>query len=71
MDHIQSTRDGTGDTEELFRLLVQGVTDYAIFMLSPAGVITSWNIGAERIKGYRQSEIVASISHVFTRTRTR
>nr|WP_284504524.1 MULTISPECIES: PAS domain S-box protein [unclassified Caballeronia] len=58
MDHIQSTRDGTGDTEELFRILVQGVTDYAIFMLSPAGVVTSWNVGAERIKGYSQSEIV-------------
>jgi PAS domain S-box-containing protein len=58
MDHIEKTGDGTGDTEELFRILVQGVTDYAIFMLSPAGVVTSWNIGAERIKGYSQAEIV-------------
>jgi PAS domain S-box-containing protein len=58
MDHIKKTCDGTGDTEELFRILVQGVTDYAIFMLSPAGVVTSWNIGAERIKGYSQAEIV-------------
>jgi PAS domain S-box-containing protein len=45
-------------TEEQFRILVQGVTDYAIFMLSPSGIVTSWNIGAERIKGYRDSEIV-------------
>jgi PAS domain S-box-containing protein len=46
------------ETEEQFRLLVQGVTDYAIFMLSPAGIVTSWNAGAERIKGYSRAEIV-------------
>jgi PAS domain S-box-containing protein len=44
--------------EEQFRLLVQGVTDYAIYMLSPEGLVTSWNAGAERIKGYRSDEIV-------------
>lgn len=58
MKQTPSTHDGTGETEELFRILVQGVTDYAIFLLSPAGVVTSWNIGAERIKGYTRSEIV-------------
>jgi PAS domain S-box-containing protein len=41
-----------------FRLLVQGVVDYAIYMLSPTGVITSWNAGGERIKGYQASEII-------------
>ena len=45
-------------SEEQFRLLVQGVTDYAIFMLSPSGVVTSWNSGARRIKGYDHNEIV-------------
>ncbi|MFO1057109.1 MAG: PAS domain S-box protein [Dongiaceae bacterium] len=45
-------------SEEQFRLLVQGVTDYAIFMLDPAGRVASWNVGAERIKGYRPEEIV-------------
>lgn len=45
-------------TEEQFRLLVQGVTDYAIYMLSPSGVVTSWNAGARRIKGYEHDEIV-------------
>ena len=45
-------------TEEQFRLLVRSVTDYAIFMIDPHGVITNWNTGAERIKGYRSSEIV-------------
>ncbi len=45
-------------SEKLFRLLVQGVTDYAIFMLDPDGLVNSWNAGAERIKGYSQNEIV-------------
>ncbi|SOE93976.1 PAS domain S-box-containing protein [Burkholderia sp. D7] len=45
-------------SEEQFRLLVQGVTDYAIYMLSPAGDVISWNAGAERIKGYRAAEII-------------
>ncbi len=41
-----------------FRLLVQGVTDYAIFMLDTDGRVSSWNVGAERIKGYTPQEIV-------------
>jgi PAS domain S-box-containing protein len=45
-------------SEERFRLLVQGVTDYAIYMLSPEGEVTNWNVGAERIKGYQAEEIV-------------
>ncbi len=45
-------------SEEQFRLLVQGVTDYAIYMLSPEGIITNWNAGAQRIKGYLPDEIV-------------
>jgi len=45
-------------SEEQFRLLVQSVTDYAIYMLSPEGIITNWNAGAERIKGYTPQEIV-------------
>jgi PAS domain S-box-containing protein len=46
------------ESEERFRLMVLNVTDYAIFMLDPRGRITSWNAGAERIKGYRAEEIV-------------
>jgi PAS domain S-box-containing protein len=45
-------------SEEQFRLLVQGVTDYAIYLLDPQGRVTNWNAGAERIKGYRADEIV-------------
>ena len=46
------------ESEERFRLLVEGVQDYAIFMLDPKGYITSWNSGAEHIKGYRAEEII-------------
>jgi PAS domain S-box-containing protein len=45
-------------SEERFRLMVEGVKDYAIFMLDPAGYVVTWNVGAERIKGYRAEEII-------------
>jgi PAS domain S-box-containing protein len=44
--------------EERFQALVDGVVDYAIFMIDPAGIVKSWNLGAERIKGYRASDIL-------------
>src|SRR5918994_7307771 len=44
--------------DQQFRLLVSSVTDYAIYLLDGAGRVTSWNAGAERIKGYRADEIV-------------
>jgi PAS domain S-box-containing protein len=47
-----------GQSDERFRLLVEGIRDYAIFMLDPEGRVTTWNIGAERIKGYQASEIL-------------
>ncbi|WP_295559968.1 PAS domain S-box protein [uncultured Hyphomicrobium sp.] len=48
-----------------YQLLVEGVSDYAIFMLDSAGHITNWNNGAERIKGYRAAEIVGQHFSVF------
>jgi len=45
-------------SEERFRLLVEGVEDYAIYSMDPDGVITSWNAGAHRIKGYTAQEII-------------
>jgi PAS domain S-box-containing protein len=45
-------------SEEQFRLLVQGVTDYALYMLDPGGRVSSWNAGAARIKGYAPDEII-------------
>jgi PAS domain S-box-containing protein len=50
--------DTLRNSEEQFKLLVQSVTDYAIYMLSPEGIITNWNAGAERIKGYTPQEII-------------
>jgi PAS domain S-box-containing protein len=48
----------SAQSEERLRLLVESVHDYAIFMLDPEGRITSWNVGAQRIKGYRAEEII-------------
>jgi PAS domain S-box-containing protein len=48
------------ESEERFRLLVEGVTDYALYMLSPTGIITNWNAGAQRIKGYTADEVVGT-----------
>jgi PAS domain S-box-containing protein len=46
------------ESERSFRLLVEGVADYALYMLDPDGIVTSWNIGGQRIKGYLPQEIV-------------
>ena len=46
------------ESERNFRLLVEGVADYALYLLDPTGVITSWNIGGQRIKGYSPEEII-------------
>jgi PAS domain S-box-containing protein len=54
-------------SEQQFELLVQGVKDYAIFMLDPEGRITTWNSGAERIKGYSAEEIIGEhVSRFYT-----
>jgi hypothetical protein len=52
-------------SEERFRLLVEGVRDYAIFMLDANGRIVTWNVGAERIKGYTASEIIGQHFSIF------
>jgi PAS domain S-box-containing protein len=46
------------DQEEKYRMLLDGVQDYAIFTLDPHGIVASWNAGAERIKGYKADEII-------------
>ena len=52
-------------SEERFRLLVESVADYAIFMLDAAGHVETWNLGAERIKGYRADEIIGKHFSIF------
>lgn len=58
MEKKQKKQSGLVDGEMKFRLLVQGVTDYAIYMLDPEGRVSNWNLGGQRIKGYLPDEIV-------------
>src|ERR1700755_2934964 len=53
------------DSERRFRLLVEGVVDYSIFMLDPNGIIINWNSGAERIKGYTAAEAIGQHFSIF------
>jgi PAS domain S-box-containing protein len=53
------------DSEERFRLLVESVQDYAIFMLDPQGIIQTWNAGAQRLKGYRADEVIGRSFEIF------
>jgi PAS domain S-box-containing protein len=62
---LQSNQEKLRHSEERFRLLVEGVREYAIFMLGPDGRIVSWNEGAERIQGYKASEAVGEHFSVF------
>jgi PAS domain S-box-containing protein len=52
-------------SEQQFRLLVQSVTDYAIYMLAPDGCVTNWNPGAQRIKGYLPEEVIGKHFSMF------
>ncbi|ARO57420.1 hybrid sensor histidine kinase/response regulator [Methylorubrum zatmanii] len=54
----KATQEALRQSEQRFRLLVQGVQDYAIYMLDPQGKVSSWNRGAQRFKGYTDAEII-------------
>ncbi|MGF6239319.1 PAS domain S-box-containing protein [Paraburkholderia sp. GAS38] len=60
MTDKKAAHDAVLESERRFRIMVHGVTDYAIFMLSPEGLVTNWNSGARRIKGYTADEIIGS-----------
>jgi PAS domain S-box-containing protein len=53
------------DADELYRLLIESVTDYAIFVLDETGVVRSWNPGAQRLKGYTEDEIIGKHFSIF------
>lgn len=59
------TEEKLRQSEERYRLLIEGVKDYAIFLLSPEGNIQSWNEGAKRIKGYDHREIIGKHFSIF------
>lgn len=65
MTESRAARQKLKESEELVRLLVSSVSDYAIFMLDPEGYVTSWNAGAEKIKGYTPEEIIGKHFSVF------
>ncbi len=55
---LQGAERAVSDSERRFQLLVNGVVDYAIYMLDPDGIISNWNTGAERIKGYSARDVL-------------
>jgi PAS domain S-box-containing protein len=57
-EHVVQAGESLRNNQEMFRLLVESVKDYAIFVLDIDGTVISWNAGAERIKGYRADEII-------------
>ncbi len=59
------------DATDAFQLLVEGATEYAVFALSPDGVVSTWNKGAERMKGYQADEIIGKHFSVFYPTEER
>jgi PAS domain S-box-containing protein len=65
MARKSTPRRGLFESERRFRLLVEGVIDYAIYMLDPDGIVTNWNAGAERIKGYQAEEAVGRHFEMF------
>jgi len=54
----RQTEEALRESEQRFKILVQGVTDYALFMLSPEGIVSNWNVGAQIIKGYAPENII-------------
>jgi PAS domain S-box-containing protein len=55
---IRTAASGTGELPDIFRVLVESVRDYAIFVLDPEGRVLTWNLGAQALKGYRKEEII-------------
>jgi PAS domain-containing protein len=60
-----SFKSGNTEIENRFELLVQSVTDYAIYMLDREGIVTTWNAGARRFKGYEAEAIVGKQVSLF------
>src|SRR5450432_3806156 len=59
MSNIEPPSGSIGEGDR-YRLLIESITDYAIYMLDPSGVVTSWNPGAQRFKGYLPDEVIGT-----------
>ncbi|MCC8942752.1 PAS domain S-box protein, partial [Bradyrhizobium sp. Arg68] len=67
MTELRQARADLEASENQFRLLVSNVTDYALYMLTPAGIVATWNAGGQRINGYAPDEIIGqSFSRFYT-----
>lgn len=64
-DELESARARLMESERGFELLIDGVSDYAIYMLDPEGRIVNWNSGAKRIKGYEGEEVIGKHFEIF------
>jgi len=66
-EYLRQSQESLRHSEERYRILVEGATDYAIFMLDPNGNFASWNVGSERILGYQEAEIIGQpFERIFT-----
>jgi PAS domain S-box-containing protein len=65
LNRSDDSGDSQGESEGQFRLLVESISDYAIYMLDPAGRIVSWNTGAQHIKGYSKNEVIGQHFSLF------
>lgn len=61
----QQTEEALRESEERFRLMIEGLHDYAIFVIDPEGNVATWNAGAERMKGYSADEIIGKHFSIF------
>src|SRR5581483_2507089 len=61
----RNTEESLRKSEERFRLLIEGVVDYAVYMLDAEGRVSSWNTGAQRMKGYTRDEVIGKHSSLF------
>ncbi|MDZ4870920.1 MAG: Sensor histidine kinase TmoS [Chroococcidiopsis cubana SAG 39.79] len=66
-EFLRQSQENLRRSEERYRILVEGVTEYAIFMLDPNGIFASWNVGSERMLGYSEAEIIGQpFARIFT-----
>lgn len=68
---VENVKARLRQSDEVFRLLVESVEDYAIFLLDPEGHVATWNLGAQRIKGYKANEIIGQHFSKFYPTEAR